>query len=335
MKKIKIVFILFMLMIALTACANSENNVSDFNTEESINETSDVTTEEIEPEIVNEEKTSSNSLVVYFSATGTTKGVAERIAEIVDADIYELKAAESYTEDDLNYNDSNSRATQEQNDSTSRPEIEGEIENFDEYDTIFLGYPIWWGDAPHIIYTLVESYDFDDKTVIPFCTSGSSSITLSVSNLKQHSNGGNWLEGKRMSQNTSNQEIEQWISSLVIEGEETMRIVVKCNNYEIVYELNNSKAAKDLYAQLPITLNQEDFSNNEKTFYPPEKLDVTGATLASGGSGVLAYYEPWGDVVMFYGDFASNGSLYELGKVVSGEEYISQISGTIEISKEQ
>jgi len=118
-----------------------------------------------------------------------------------------------------------------------------------------------------------------------------------------------------------------------LEKGETMRITVKSGGYEISYELNDSKAAESLYSQLPLTLEQEDFSNNEKTFYPPEKLDVTDTPLAEGGTGVLAYYEPWGDVVMFYGDFSSNGSLYELGRAVSGEENISQISGTIEIYK--
>ena len=294
-----------------------------------------------EPDEVSE--TASNMLVAYFSAMGTTKGVAEKIAEITGADIYEIEPAEPYSDDDLNYSDGNSRATVEQNDSSSRPEIAGAMENFDAYDTVFFGYPIWWGDAAHIMFTFAESYDFVGKTIIPFCTSGSSPIGSSASNIESHANGGTWLEGKRMSGDTTEQEISEWIASLGIgtdqtevtdmEEEETMRITVKSGSYEISYELNDSKAAESLYLQLPLTLEQEDFSNNEKTFYPPEKLAVTDAPLAEGGSGVLAYYEPWGDVVMFYGDFSRNSGLYELGRAVSGEENISQISGTIEIDK--
>jgi len=115
--------------------------------------------------------------------------------------------------------------------------------------------------------------------------------------------------------------------------EETMQITVRSENGEIVYELNGSKAAESLYEQLPLTAEQQDFGSNEKTFYPPEKLEVSDTPYAQGGEGVLAYYEPWGDVVMFYGDFEENSGLYELGRAVSGQENIAQLSGTIEIVK--
>lgn len=114
--------------------------------------------------------------------------------------------------------------------------------------------------------------------------------------------------------------------------EETdMRISVKSEQYEIIYELNDSRAASELYAQLPLTTEVEPFSNNEMTFYP-EKLDVTGAPLSDGEPGSLSYYEPWGDVVMFYAPCTPNNSLYELGKAVSGTEHIENLSGTITVS---
>lgn len=116
------------------------------------------------------------------------------------------------------------------------------------------------------------------------------------------------------------------------EGTEAMRIRVRANGNEIIFELNDSAAARGLYDQLPLTLENEDFSNNEKTFYPPEALDVSDAPMADGGMGTLAYYEPWGDVVMFYGSYQPNASLYELGNAVSGSEFIEAISGEIEIS---
>lgn len=101
----------------------------------------------------------------------------------------------------------------------------------------------------------------------------------------------------------------------------------------LVYELNDSQAAADLYDQLPLTLEIEDYSTNEKIFYPPEALDTTDAPQAEGGAGVLAYYEPWGDVVLFYDDFSMNGSLYALGQIASGSEQIRELTGTVTIEK--
>lgn len=109
-------------------------------------------------------------------------------------------------------------------------------------------------------------------------------------------------------------------------------IEVTANGTTIAFELNDSTAANALLAQLPLTVPVEDYSTNEKIFYPPESLDTTGAPQAEGGPGTLAYYAPWGDVVMFYGSYAPNGGLYELGQAVSGADAIRNLSGTIEIS---
>lgn len=111
-------------------------------------------------------------------------------------------------------------------------------------------------------------------------------------------------------------------------------IRVQNGDYTIRFELNDSQAAKDLYEQLPLTLENKDFSNNEKTFYPPKKLSVSETPHSDGRTGTLSYYEPWGDVVLFYGDCNPNDQLYELGKVVSGAEWISEISGSITVSAE-
>lgn len=110
-------------------------------------------------------------------------------------------------------------------------------------------------------------------------------------------------------------------------------ITVTCGEATVTYQLNDSSAASALLAQLPLTLEVDDFSDNEKIFYPPEGLDVTDAPLAeTGEAGTLAYYEPWGDVVMFYGPFSPNGALYELGRAVVGEGVVSGLSGTIEVA---
>jgi hypothetical protein len=117
------------------------------------------------------------------------------------------------------------------------------------------------------------------------------------------------------------------------EDQTTMKINVKANGNTTVFELNNSPAAKELYAQLPLSITVENYSSNEKIFYPPKKLNTTDTPQADARAGTLAYYAPWGDVVMFYGSFGSAAGLYELGHAISGSEYIQGMSGTIQIEK--
>ena len=153
-------------------------------------------------------------LVAYFSATNTTKGVAEHIANGLNADIYEIIPEEPYTDADLNYNDNNSRSTIEMNDPGFRPAISGSVENMEQYDIVFIGYPIWWGDAPRIVSTFVESYDFSGKTIVPFCTSGSSGIGSSAANLEQLTSGAEWLSGQRLRGSDSQETVLEWVESL-------------------------------------------------------------------------------------------------------------------------
>lgn len=118
-----------------------------------------------------------------------------------------------------------------------------------------------------------------------------------------------------------------------VEEDEPMRISVRADEDTVVFELNDSRAAQMLYEQLPLTIEVENYSTNEKIFYPPQKLDTGDAPQADGGAGTLAYYAPWGDVVMFYGDFSASGGLYELGNAVSGGAQILQLSGTVQIER--
>ena len=150
----------------------------------------------------------SGTLVVCFSCTGNTRSAAKAVAEAIGGTLYEITPAQPYTNADLNYNDSKSRTTAEQNDKSARPEISGTIENWEQYDTVFLGYPIWWGEEPRILDTFAESYDFTGKTVIPFCTSAASGIGQSGSNLAALALGnGTWLEGKRLDADASAKDI--------------------------------------------------------------------------------------------------------------------------------
>lgn len=152
------------------------------------------------------------TLVVYFSATGTTKPLAEYVAEILNADLYEIVPEDPYTEENLAYY-TNGRADQEQNDASARPAISGGVENMAEYDTILLGYPVWHGQAPRIVSTFLESYDFSGKTIIPFCTSHSSGIGSSADNLHPLcSDSTEWLEGRRFEGGTSKATMEEWLS---------------------------------------------------------------------------------------------------------------------------
>lgn len=152
--------------------------------------------------------------MAYFSATGTTKGVAEKIAAVTGGDLYEILAAEPYSTEDLDYNDSSSRTTKEQDDKSVRPEIGSEDISFEGYTTIYLGFPIWWGEEPRILDTFVEKYSFDGITVIPFCTSGGSGIGRSGSNMESLAGSGTWLDGERFSSGVSEEELQSWIDRL-------------------------------------------------------------------------------------------------------------------------
>ena len=241
MKKLLLSIIAGMCMLGFTACGNADTSSSvptetSKQTETALQETQAQQTEQspevTEAEQSDEEKavpeqteeqsqnadtdasTGADTIVVYFSATGTTKGVAERIASVTNADVFELIPAEPYSDADLDWNDSGSRTTIEMNDPDVRPAIANDTVDLDGYSTVYIGYPIWWGDAPRMMSTFVEAHDFSGKTVIPFCTSGGSGIGRSGSNLASQAGSGNWLEGGRLDAGISESEIQDWINSM-------------------------------------------------------------------------------------------------------------------------
>ena len=161
-----------------------------------------------------EETQESRVLVAYFSATGNTREIALALQDILGADLYEIVPQEAYTEDDLNYNDDDCRANREQNDPEARPALAEVPEFSEEYDLVFLGYPIWWGQAPKVMYTFLESCDLGDATIVPFCTSGSSDIGSSAEALQALAPEANWLEGHRFSAGTPVSDLEAWVTEL-------------------------------------------------------------------------------------------------------------------------
>jgi flavodoxin/predicted small lipoprotein YifL len=207
MKRILSGIMAVLLLLSLVACGNNAQTepVAEAPSAEPAAEPESAESAPAEPSAV---------LVAYFSATGTTKGVAEKIAAITGSDLYEIIPAEPYSDADLNWNDRNSRSTMEQNDKDVRPEIGSEDVSLEGYTTVYLGFPIWWGEEPRILDTFVEKYSFEGITVIPFCTSGSSGIGQSGSNMEALAGSGTWLEGKRFGGSVSEADLQSWIESL-------------------------------------------------------------------------------------------------------------------------
>lgn len=206
MKKIIGLFGTLLLLFSLIACSGTDVQ----SPKQSADTSQSSETDRIEGEKV---ETKTNILIAYFSATGTTKLLAEYAAEILKADIYEIIAEDPYTEADLTYY-TDGRADREQNDSSVRPAILNDVENMEQYDTILLGYPIWHGQAPRIISTFLESYDFSGKTILPFCTSHRSGIGSSDTNLHTLAESADWLVGRQFSAGTSREDIAQWLNDM-------------------------------------------------------------------------------------------------------------------------
>lgn len=196
MKKLLCLFTVILLALGFTGCTSNLSNSDNTNMSDNGNAN-------MKDEI----------LVTYFSCTGTTETIADYIIEKTDGTRYQIQPKVPYTEDDLKYY-TNCRADKEQADQTARPEIEGTIENMADYKTIFIGYPIWHGQAPKIIYTFLESYDFSGKTIIPFCTSHSSDIGSSDTNLHPLAPDAEWKSGKRFASSASKDSVIDWVDGL-------------------------------------------------------------------------------------------------------------------------
>ena len=207
-----------MMILSLAACGSKTNNTptqtpSNDTPAESIPAETPDDTSAAEPD-----NTTSGGkvLVVYYSASGNTKRVAEDIAEAAGGDLFEIVPTEVYTSDDLNWTNSDSRVSREHDDESLRdvPLTTTEVENWDDYDTVFIGYPIWWGIAAWPVDNFVKSNDFTGKTVIPFATSSSSGMGQSGSLLAEMAGTGDWQEGQRFSSGASSADVQSWVNGL-------------------------------------------------------------------------------------------------------------------------
>ena len=157
----------------------------------------------------------SKILVSYFSASGVTKKVAQKLAKVAGADLFEIVPKDIYTPADLDWTNSRSRSSLEMKDKNCRPAISNKIANLKDYDTIFVGFPIWWYREPSIIDTFMEMYDFSNKRIIPFATSGSSGMGQSAYNLQALAKEAKVANGKRLSSSTSEEELKEWIKEIL------------------------------------------------------------------------------------------------------------------------
>lgn len=223
MKKLTALLLSVVLVLSLAACGSANKPASSTTQPETSAPTEQPATEpsessstapaESEPETQPE---TGKTLVVYYSASGNTERVAKDIAEAAGADLFEIVPTEPYTDDDLDWTDDNSRVTREHEDESLRdvPLTTTEVPDWDSYDTVFIGYPIWWGIAAWPVDTFVKSNDFTGKTVIPFATSSSSGMGQSGSLLADMAGTGEWQEGQRFSSGVSSDDVQSWVNGL-------------------------------------------------------------------------------------------------------------------------
>lgn len=246
-------------------------------------------------------------MVVYFSQTGTTEGVARHIAGITGGGTWRIEAAEPYTAEDLDYSNPQSRSSLEQNNPDARPEIKGSVPDLSKCRTIYLGYPIWWGQAPRVVYTFLESCNLSGKTIVPFCTSGSSGIGSSAVQLQALAPGATWAEGRRFGSGTQRSEVEQWIKSMENATDEDNSINYSKMNISVngrtltatMADNSSARALMELLRKGDIEIRMSDYGNFEKVgelghTLPQNNENITteaGDLILYQGNNFVIYYD--------------------------------------------
>ena len=265
-----------------------------------------------------QEAVASRTLVVCWSQTGNTRPLAEYVADITGADFYEIEAVEPYLPEDLNYDDPSTRATVEQQQTLDvRPAIAGELPNMDNYDTVFIAHPIWWGKAPRIVLTFLESVDLSGKTVVEFVTSGSSGIEGAEGETHAAAPNANWLEGKRFDAGTSRETMEEWVQSLglagpkLVQGQETTEskvLLISSGDIRLEATLEDNVATAELVALLQegsIEVSLHEYGGFEMIGGLPQSLPTADEQISTSTGDIVLYQ---GKQISFF--YASNSWSY-------------------------
>lgn len=356
--------------LSLAACGAEEGPDSP-----SVSPSTDVSTEPEQETPESNEKTPPTSeetedrgiLVAYFSwadnavlaedvdavtspsviPPGNVQQLAGWVREETGGDLFAIRVTDPYPSD---WDACLDRANEERG-ADARPELVDAVEDLEQYGTVFLGYPNWWYGVPMALLTFLEENDLSGKDVYLFCSHGTGGLARSVEIITEAAPEANISDSifdcYEEDAAASETDIKAWVSELGYSAADSSeapdpsdptaarQFQVTFDGGAVVYELNDSAAADSLLAQLPLTIEVEDYSTNEKIFYPPQALDTADTPTAQGGAGTLAYYAPWGDVVLFYGGYNQNPSLYELGQAVSGGELVGGMTGTVTIEAVQ
>ena len=337
-KKLLVGLLCMMVILGLVACGNTDGQ-SDTSTEDTISiadQEDQTTTDAKEKTDISAEstdsETSTNILVAYFSRTGNTKPLAEYAAEYYGADIYEILAEDPYTDEDINYSDSESRTTIEQNDKSVRPEIDGSVENMDQYDVIVLAYPIWWGQAPRIIDTFLESYDFFGKTIIPFCTSASSDIGSSDDELYDLvSDSVTWIQGKRFAAGSSYEEVSAWLEEVYPAGEygqedssEETAMKLYFNDTEIPVKWENNETVEALMTAVEdgeIVVDMSMYGGWEQVGSLGKSYPRNDTQMTTKNGDIVLY--SGNQIVVFYGE--NSWAYTKLGEMDLSEDEVTEL----------
>lgn len=280
-------------------------------------------------------------LVAYFSATGNTEEVAGYIAAATGGAMWEIEAADPYTAEDLEYY-TDCRADREQNDESCRPEIAGTVTDFERYDTVFIGHPIWHGIAPRIIQTFLDSYDFSGKEVYTFSTSGSTPGGGAFSALERGYASINFIENLHFTSSqlsSAETRVQSWIEELGLMNDngQSDRISFTVGGQTVYAELNDNSVARDLLSRLPLTLEFSDYNGTEKIAYLPAGAEEWDLSDAPSGctptAGDITMYAPWGNIAVFYRDFGFSDGLVPVGRLDEGAiDLFSAQSGTFTVT---
>ena len=284
-----------------------------------------------------EQKTHENAraLVIWFSTDDTVKAVALTVADTLEADSFEIIPEQPYTEADLAYY-TDGRCDREQADASARPAIVSLPKNLEQYDVIFIGYPIWHGQAPKVIYTLLESIDVTGKTIVPFCTSMSSGAGSSSANLQKLTDETTvWHEAKRIDHHSTAEQIREWAHSLNIGKEAEMVMSINGHPVTVAWEENESVAALRALAGNGLTIQMSRYGGFEQVGFIGQTLPSADRETATGSGDIVLY--AGSRLVVFYG--GNSWAYTRLGKITDKsaeemKELLSDEDVTVTISME-